>query len=160
LKKKGIPGDSIKNENALDRRYQNHSIDKYLPPTENTYARYPDVLITWEEFGSFVVEIQLSNTFQTEISERCKHYEREGMPILWLLSDLTDKRHIPQCFEDVIARHRGNAFVLDFEATEKSKELKTLILKSYPRSGDKFLKPELVRFDELQFPKSSKCLSR
>jgi hypothetical protein len=49
---------------ALDPRYVGHSIAEYLPPTENAYGRYPDIHVTWKDFGTFVVEFQMSGSFQ------------------------------------------------------------------------------------------------
>lgn len=139
---------------ALDERYIRHTVAEYLPPTENGHGRFPDVYVEWDGFGSFAVEFQMSGTFQTEISARCKHYEREGIPLLWILFGIDTARTLPQSFQDVIRRHRGNAFVLDPAALIASREQKTLVLSCYLADGDGFDGPELVRFDELTVPRS------
>lgn len=140
---------------ALDRRYIRHSVAEYLPPSQNDHGRFPDVYVEWNEFGPFAVEFQLSNTFQTEISARCKHYEYEGIPLLWILFGVdTATSELQQSFIDVIRRHRNNAFVLDMAAVAASHEQKTLVLTCYLRNGDQFDPPKLVRFDELHVPKS------
>jgi len=138
----------------LDPRYIGHSVAQYLPPTENNFGRYPDVYVQWQNVGRFVVEFQMSQTFQTEISARCKHYEHEDIPLLWILFGIDTHAPLPQNFSDVIRRHRGNAFVLDAEAVAASKDQETLVLKCYLRSGDRFEPPRLVRFDELTIPRS------
>lgn len=139
---------------ALDKRHVRHTVAEYLPPTENAHGRFPDVYVEWEGFGAFAVEFQMSGTFQTEISARCKHYEYEGMPLLWILFGIDTAHTIPQSFLDVIRRHRGNAFVLDRDAVASSCEQQTLVLSCYLRNGDGFDPPRLVRFDELTFPRS------
>jgi hypothetical protein len=96
----------------------------------------------------------MSGTFQTEISARCKHYEREGVPLLWILFGIDTKVQVQQSFLDIIRRHRGNAFVLDPLAVAASKEQRTLVLSCYLRNGDGFDPPQLVRFDELIIPRS------
>lgn len=139
---------------ALDERYIQHSIAKYLPPTENEYGRFPDIFVKWERYGPFAVEFQMSGTFQTEISARCKHYEYEGIPLLWILFGIDLNHQVQQSFLDVIRRHRGNAFVLDPDAIAESRSQKTLVLTCYLYSGGQFESPKLVRFDELTVPGS------
>lgn len=138
---------------ALDERYITHSINEYLAPTENKNGRYPDIYVEWKDYGPFAVEFQMSGTFQTEISDRCKHYEREGIPLLWILFGIETSVDLSQSFVDVIRRHRGNAFVLDRFAVAASREQRTLILSCYmcdPNGG--LEQPVLVRFDELIVP--------
>ena len=92
--------------------------------------------------------------FPDGISARCKHYEREGIPLLWVLFGIDTDSQISQSFLDVIRRHRGNAFVLDTRAIEASKKQRTLVLSCYLKSEHEFNPPELVRFDELTIPRS------
>lgn len=140
---------------ALDDRYVSHDVEDYLPPTENAYGRFPDIRVTWKDVGTFVVEFQMSGTFQTEISARCKHYEREGIPLLWVLFGIETALELPQSFVDVIRRHRGNAFVLDTAAVAASREQRTLVLSCYLRNAQGGLDaPKLVRFDSLTVPHS------
>ncbi len=139
---------------SLDHRYIRHTVSEYLAPTENQHGRFPDVYVEWDGFGPFAVEFQMSGTFQTEISARCKHYEREGVPLLWILFGIDTARALPQSFRDVIRRHRGNAFVLDAAAVAASRDQKTLVLSCYATNGDALEGPKLARFDELTIPRS------
>lgn len=140
----------------LDSRYIASRVEKYLPPTASDHGRFPDVYVEWQGFPPFAIEFQLSNTFQTEVSQRCIHYERESVPLLWVLYGLDPEySDVSQSFRDVIRRHRGNAFLLDHEAAKASYESRTLILTCYlRRDGDEYAfdPPRLVRFDELTFP--------
>jgi len=138
----------------LDRRYIVHTISEYLPPNENSYGRYPDIYVDWGDFGSFAVEFQMSGTFQTEISARCKHYEYEDIPLLWVLFGIEGSKYLRQSVLDVIRRHRGNAFVLDHTAIEASHDAKTLVLTCYLQNETSFDPPRLVRFDGLTIPRS------
>jgi hypothetical protein len=139
---------------SLDGRYIRHTIGEYLPPTESAHGRFPGIYIEWENFGPFVIEFQMSGTFQTEISARCKHYEREGIPLLWILFGIDTMLPIPQSFQDVIRRHRGNAFVLNADAIAESKAQRTLVLSCYLQTDGGFDAPRLVRFDDLTVPRS------
>ncbi|ACL02882.1 hypothetical protein Dalk_1179 [Desulfatibacillum aliphaticivorans] len=137
----------------LDERYRKHRIDKYLPPKQNDNGRFPDIYVEWEGIGPFVIEFQLSHTFQTEISKRCIHYEREGIPLIWILSGIAPGSNIPQNFRDVIRRHRGNAFVFDHKASMASFANKTLMLSCLQMDELGELQPPvIVRFDKLFFP--------
>lgn len=139
---------------ALDYRHIRHSVAEYLAPNENEYGRFPDIYVEWEGFGPFAVEFQMSGTFQTEISARCKHYEREGIPLLWILFGIDPAQTLSQSFRDVIRRHRGNAFVLDPAAVAASREQKTLLLSCYLKDSERLVGPKLVRFDQLTIPRS------
>ena len=137
----------------LDSRYIRSTIGKYLPPTESEFGRYPDVYVELTGFKPLAIEIQLSNTFQTEISARCMHYEREEVALLWVLYGMDPVNdELLQSFRDVIRRHRGNAFTLDHEAIEASHREKTLILKCYLKNGDTYAAPVLARLDQLTIP--------
>lgn len=138
----------------LDERYISSAVDAYRPPTNDDFGRYPDVAVLLRGFPECIFEVQLSKTFQTEISARCTHYEREGAALIWVLYGLDPQRdELPQSFVDVIRRHRGNAFLLDRESVAASEEQKTIVLKCYlQRSDGTFDPPRLVRFEELTFP--------
>ena len=140
---------------TLDERCEGTKVDEYLPPTETQHGRFPDVLVDWRGFGRFAVEYQMSHTFQTEVSQRCIHYDREGIPLLWVFSSF-DPERVPQAVSDVIHRHRGNAFVLDQNAITASREQRTLVLTCYLSNGVAYDAPVLVRFDTLTFP-GSRC---
>lgn len=139
---------------ALDPRHVRHTVSEYLAPTESAYGRFPDIYVEWAGYGAFAIEFQFSGTFQTEISARCMHYQREGVPLLWILFGIETTGSVPQSFRDVIRRHRGNAFVLDPTAIQASKDQSTLVLSCYLQSADGFDPPRLVRFDSLTVPKS------
>lgn len=139
---------------AADARCISVEVAKYLPPTDNERGRYPDVLIERAHAPKVAVEIQLSNTFQTEVSARCLHYEREGVGLIWVLFGLDLLAdNLPQSFRDVVLRHRGNAFLLDDEAVAASHARRTLVLKCYLRAPDGRFEPgRLVTLDDLTFP--------
>ncbi|WP_299831957.1 hypothetical protein [uncultured Roseobacter sp.] len=138
---------------ALDDRCVDTKVDEYLPPKDGKHGRYPDVLIDWRDFGQFAVEYQMSFTFQTEVSQRCIHYNREGIPLLWVLSSF-DPVRVPQAVSDVVHRHRGNAFVLDQQAVKASREQRTLVLTCHMSNGQGYDAPVLTRFDALTFPET------
>jgi hypothetical protein len=140
---------------ALDARCKNEpTINKRLISTINDKYKLPDVCFEWEGFGKIAVEFQMSNTFETEISDRSKFYEREGIPLLWILGVDFPTKSLPQNFRDVILRHRGNMFLLNRAAIEASFKQKTLILACALQNEDGFEEPKLVRFDELTIPSS------
>lgn len=138
----------------LDPRHEKSAVNAYRPPTANEHGRFPDVSVTWRGFPEFVVEVQLSNTFQTEISARSTHYEREGVALIWVLYGVDPRVDaLPQSFADVVRRHRGNAFLLDQEAITASRERRTLVLQCYLQNASGgFDAPRLAAIDELQFP--------
>lgn len=139
----------------LDERYVSSAVNRYRPPTESEHGRFPDVAVVWRKFPECVFEVQLSRTFQTEISARCTHYEREQAALIWILFGFDPRQtEVPQCFVDVIRRHRGNAFVLDREAVAASYEQRSIVMKVYlqAESGG-FDVPRLVRLDTLHFPR-------
>lgn len=116
----------------LDGRFVKSTVGQYHTPTEGQYGRYPDVYVEWQGFQPFAIELQLSSTFQTEVSGRSVYYAREGVTLIWVLFGLDlQSGDIPQSFRDVIRRHRGNAFLLDLDAIEASRRQKTLVLKCY-----------------------------
>ena len=137
---------------SLDPRYLGHSVEAYMPPSKNKHGRFPDVLIEWEGIGKVAIEFQLSNTLQTEISARCRHYVREGVPLLWILFGLEHGRPLSQSFRDVIRQHRGNAFLLDQKAIEASRAERTLMLSCMTIEDGRLGDPELIRIDDLTFP--------
>jgi hypothetical protein len=139
---------------ALDSRYRGHKINEYLAPTVRDHGRFPDILVDWGSFGKFAIEFQMSNTFETEISARCKHYEQEGIPLLWILDVAFPIQSLEQNFKDVIRRHRRNMFLLNKSAIKASREQQTLILACALQNEDGFEEPKLVRFDELKIPRS------
>lgn len=139
---------------SKDSRAEAVTVDEYLPPTANAYGRYPDDYIRWAGLPAMAIELQLSRTFQTEISARCGHYDREGMPLIWVLYGVDlDADDIPQSFRDVLSRHRMNAFLLDHAAVEESHAQKTLVLSvRLAKAGGGFEPAQQVRLDDLTFP--------
>lgn len=142
---------------ALDNRYISSAVNAYRPPTASDHGRFPDVAIKWRDFPECVFEVQLSRTFQTEISARCTHYEREDAALIWVLFGFDPQHYeLSQSFSDVIRRHRGNAFIIDRESVAASNQQKTIILRCYlQNSAGGFDKPRLARLDELTFPPDS-----
>jgi len=65
-----------------------------------------------------------------------------------------DPERVPQAVSDVVHRHRGNAFVLDQQAVNASREQRTLVLTCFMSNGAGYDAPVLVRFDALTFPES------
>jgi hypothetical protein len=139
---------------AADPRAEAVTVDEYLPPTANAHGRYPDVYLRWTGLPPMAIELQLSRTFQTEISARCGHYDREGMPLIWVLYGVDlDAEDIPQSFRDVLSRHRMNAFLLDQAAIDASHAQKTLVLSCrLAKPGGGFEPARQVRLDTLTFP--------
>lgn len=140
----------------LDERYLSSTVNAYRPPTESEHGRFPDVAVQWRDFPDCVFEVQLSRTFQTEISARCTHYEREKAALIWVLFGFDPQLGaIPQSFVDVIRRHRGNAFIIDQESVAASYAQRTIMLKCFlANATGGFDAPRLVRLDELTFPKN------
>mgnify|MGYP003111153770 CR=1 FL=1 len=140
---------------ALDDRCERVAVERYLPPTQNDHGRYPDVLIEYRGRRPFALEVQISKTFQTEVSSRCEHYPREGIALVWLLhgADFRNPETLPQSFRDVLLKHRENAFVLDTEAIAESFKRRTLVLKCLLRDPKNFFSDQaLVTLDDLQHP--------
>lgn len=139
---------------AADPRAEAVTVDEYLPPTASAHGRYPDVLVRWAGLPPMAIELQLSRTFQTEISARCGHYDREGMPLIWVLYGVDlDAEDIPQSFRDVLSRHRMNAFLLDQAAIDASRAQETLVLSCrLAKAGGGFEPARQVRLDALTFP--------
>jgi hypothetical protein len=140
----------------LDPRYVMSTVGQYHEPSQSEHGRYPDVYVEWRGYRPYAIELQLSNTFQTEVSGRSVYYKREDVSLVWVLYGLDlNGNEVPQSFRDVIRRHRGNAFLLDSEAVAASREQGTLVLKCYLKSADEsFDAPILVRLDQLTIPKS------
>jgi hypothetical protein len=139
---------------SADPRTIQVTVDSYLPPTANNYGRYPDVLVRWAGRPAMAIELQLSRTFQTEISARCLHYDREGMPLVWILYGVDlDHGDLSQSFRDVLSRHRMNAFLLDRAAIDASRTERTLVLSYRLARADGTFEPAgRVRLDALIFP--------
>lgn len=133
---------------SKDTRCRDLSVETYLRPSIAARGRFPDVYFELEGLGRFVVEVQLSKPFPTEIAARHIHYEREGVKLIWIFHDLPDD--LPQGFRDVIALQRGNAFFFDEAALKASVERDTLVLGCrLQRDGRRFTKERYVTLDEL-----------
>lgn len=139
----------------LDKRFLSVEIDKtYVEGDGATHGRFPDVRFKWDGLPECVLEVQLSRTFQPEISERGLFYQSKGMPLLWVLHGVEPKmENLPTAFRDVIHRHKLNAFMLDQEAIDASERQQTLVLRCLILDADwKLSETLLVRFDQLTFP--------
>jgi hypothetical protein len=112
--------------------------------------------VTYTNGRTVAFEIQLSNTFQTEISDRSLHYRREGVGLIWvLLGHELQSGDLPQSFRDVILRHRDNAFVLDQAAIETSLAARRLMLTCFLRKSDgSFGDERQVAVNDLTFPET------
>lgn len=139
----------------LDARFQAVEIDRtYIAGDDGQSGRYPDVRFRWAGLPECVCEVQLSNTFQPEISARGIFYEGKGMPLVWILHGVEPRlENLPSSFRDVILRHKNNAFALDQEAVTASEREKTLVLKCFLLKAGAVVETHLVRFDALTFPK-------
>ncbi|MCG7394262.1 hypothetical protein MHY87_15255 [Microvirga sp. ACRRW] len=137
-----------------DPRYIGSAINNYRKPETHGRGRYPDVLVQWSHRSETAFEVQLSRTQQPEVAGREIHYGAEGVSLIWVLHGLDlDADQLPQSFEDIIRRHRGNAFVMDQAALEASNELGTIVLSCHLRRNDGgFEPPKLVTLDGLTYP--------
>jgi len=132
-----------------DSRCADSAVEKYLRPAVHKRGRFPDVYLDMSDLGRFVIEVQLSKPFAPEIVARHLHYEREGVAILWVFTNLDEP--LPQGFHDVITMQRGNAFLFDDEARDASFNAGTLVLKCYLEDGEGgYRAPRLVKLDDLE----------
>jgi len=131
-----------------DGRHRYSAIDTYLRPAIHKRGRWPDVYLDMGELGRFVLEVQLSKPFAPEIAARHLHYDREGVSLLWVFSELESP--MPQGFRDVVTMQRGNAFVFDSAAQSASSERGTLVLSCYLESEGGWAEPRLVTLEDLQ----------
>jgi len=132
----------------LDERCSKAEVDTYLRPEIHKRGRWPDIYAEMEALGRFALEVQLSKPFAPEISARHLHYEREGVNLIWIFSELADP--LPQGFHDVITMQRGNAFLFDVAAEEESIRRSTLVLSCYLEDGQGgYQAPRLVALEDL-----------
>lgn len=103
---------------SKDPRCKCVKVETYLRPEIHMRGRYPDVYVELQGLGRFSIEVQLSKPFAPEVMARQLHYEREGVKLLWVFDQLDLQP--PQGFQDVITLQRGNAFLFDRVAMEKS----------------------------------------
>lgn len=138
---------------SADPRCIDSKCNQRLNAAEGDKYKIPDVSASIEGFGKVAMELQLSKTFQTEISDRQLFYNGERTGLLWVFyGELFEWSNLAVTFKDVIHRQRGNAFVLDLEARKASEEQRTLVLKCYLRNDAGFEAGRLVRLDELTIP--------
>ncbi|WP_206245412.1 competence protein CoiA family protein [Novosphingobium terrae] len=132
----------------LDERCGKADVDTYRRPEIHKRGRWPDIYAEVETLGRFTLEVQLSKPFAPEISARHLHYEREGVSLIWIFSELAVP--LPQGFHDVITMQRGNAFLFDATAEEEAVKRSTLVLSCYLEDGKGgFQPPRLVTLDDL-----------
>jgi hypothetical protein len=138
---------------SADSRCTESTCNQKFSAQDGERWKRPDVSATIEGFGKVAIELQLSKTFQTEISDRQLFYNGEKTGLLWVFyGELFEWNDIAATFKDVIHRQRGNAFVLDLDARTESEKQKTLVLKCYLRNDVSFETERLVRLDELTIP--------
>lgn len=137
-----------------DPRCIGSAVNTYRKPEMHGRGRYPDVLVQWSHRSETAFEVQLARTQQPEVAGREIHYGNEGVNLIWVLHGLDlDSDQLPQSFEDIIRRQRGNAFVMDQAALEASNELGTVVLSCRLRRNDGgFEPPRLVTLDRLTYP--------
>lgn len=102
----------------MDPRLTKLSVDRYLKPQIEERGRYPDVYAELDGLGKFAFEVQLSKPFAFEIAARHRHYQAEGVSLIWVFRALDGE--LPQGFRDVITMQRGNAFLFDDAAFNAS----------------------------------------
>lgn len=138
---------------SADARCTESTCNRRLYAFDGDKWKVPDVSATLTGVGRLTIELQLSKTFQTEISERTIFYNRERIGLIWVFhGKLPDKETLSTSLKDVIHRQRGNAFVLDYESRIASHEKRTLVLKGYLQKDAGFEPGRLVRLDELTIP--------
>ncbi|MBI2471239.1 MAG: hypothetical protein HYV59_08375, partial [Planctomycetes bacterium] len=111
-----------------------------------------------------VIELQLSTTFLSVITERQHFYKENKIFILWVFHHFNLSEEIRKFTDnDVIYSNNQNAFVFDSEAAEKSKTENDLVLKcyynTYSRQGSQitenwqstFVKSSDLTFDETNY---------
>jgi hypothetical protein len=136
-----------------DPRVTNANCNKRYTSAEGDRWKIPDVSADIEGFGKIALELQLSNTFQTEVSGRARFYNKEGIGLIWIFHKFDPSLNsIPTSFLDVIHRQKGNAFVLDLDAKLASVEENTLCLKCYLQKKVGFEEGKIVRIDQLKIP--------
>lgn len=140
----------------LDKSLEHVEVDKtYVAGEPGQHGRFPDVRFKMTDLPECVLEVQLSNTFQPEISQRGLFYQSHGMPLVWVLHGVDARLdNLPSSFRDVIHRHKNNAFSLDQEAVAESERQNTLVLRCHmlDRTG-KVAEVRLVPFRDLKRPR-------
>lgn len=138
---------------SADSRARDSRCNEQVSAEVEREWRRPDVYADLEGFGRVAIELQLSNTFQTEISDRTIFYNREGIGLLWVFHNChPNKESLPESLNDVMHKQRGNAFVVDYESRLASHEKQTLVLKCYLRTDTGYEPGRLVRLDQLTIP--------
>jgi hypothetical protein len=128
--------------------------NKYLPKNEQGKDRRPDVYVELAGLKPIAIELQLSNTFQTEIVARTTFYNQGRIGLIWIFHGVQpDKETLPTSLNDVAHQQRNNAFVLDYEARIASHEQQTLVVKCYLKTETGYDAGRLVRVDQLIIPK-------
>jgi hypothetical protein len=132
---------------SRDPRCRKVTVDRYLKPAIEDRGRYPDVFAELDRLGKFAFEVQLSKPFAFEIAARHRHYQAEGVSLIWVFRDLVSE--LPQGFRDVIAFQRGNAFLFDEAAFDASTRAGALRLSALLESERGWLAPRIVGLDDL-----------
>lgn len=138
---------------TADSRCTDPTCNQRVKATEGERWKVPDVSATIADFGKVAIELQLSNTFQTEISARTTFYNGQGLGLLWVFHGRRpDFETLPESLSGVVHKQRGNAFVLDADSRAASEEQRTLVLKCYLQTDVGFDGGRLVRLDQLTVP--------
>lgn len=127
------------------------SIDTYVRPTGAGHGRWPDVQFELSGLGRFAIEVQLAPSLAPEVVGRSDFYLREGMHLVWIIARLDFEVAKRAFAEDIAYEGQGTAFCLDDEASARSEERQTLVLRALWRQ-DGEVRDKLVTLDELTYP--------
>ena len=104
----------------LDHHFSDIVIEKIMTGTSREQGwRKPDVRAKRGP-DQVVFEAQVNSTFIDIIQARRHFYASQNTALLWLMPKF-DPRDRRLCQDDIMAQHRGTAFVVDRDTLEKSK---------------------------------------
>ena len=104
---------------SADARCTESTCNQRVKADENDKWKVPDVYAKLDGYGRVAIELQLSNTFQTEIAARTSFYNAQGIGLLWVFHRrYPDLEALPTSLKDVVHKQRGNAFLMDYESPD------------------------------------------
>jgi len=127
------------------------SIDTYVRPSGEGHGRWPDVQFELSGLGRFAIEVQFAPSLAPEVVGRSDFYLRERMHLVWIIPRLDFEVTKRAFAEDIAYEGQGTAFCLDDEASARSQEHQTLVLRALWRQ-DGEVRDNLVALDELTYP--------
>lgn len=105
--------------------------------TPGTWKK-PDVQFATKKGAMFAVEVQLSNTWLSDIVKRDVFYKEEGISILWVFNEFKSKGRIKTTKKDIFYNNPAvNVFVFDEEAMRLSESTGDLHLNCYFKFPEK-----------------------